>query len=91
MSYIPGSLRTGNPIAIPNYLKGSMVSTRLKEIEERGNTENDLGKEAFTRIALDTTQAVAEETRAMLKTKFIKTIGIVSELLLVYFERGRRH
>ena len=82
-SYIPGSLRTGNPIAIPDYLKGG---TRFQEIEERGNTEHDLRKEAFAGIALDMTQAVVEETRTMLKTKFIKTIGIISELLIVYFE-----
>ena len=54
-SYIPGSLRTGNPIAIPNYLKGS---TRLQEIEERGNIENESRKETFAGIALDMTQAV---------------------------------
>ena len=55
MSYIPGSFRTGNPIAIPNYLKGS---TRLHEIEERGNAKNNSRKEAFAEISLDMTRAV---------------------------------
>ena len=32
ISYIPGSLRTGNPDMIPNYLKGSNI---LQETEER--------------------------------------------------------
>ena len=32
------------------------------------------------------TRAVVEETRTMLKTEFIKTIGLISELLIVYFE-----
>ena len=82
-SYIPGSLRTGNPIAIPNYLKGS---TRLQEIEERGNTKSDLKKEAFARIALDMIRAVVEEMRAMSKTEITKTIEMISELLIVYFE-----
>ena len=82
-SYIPGSLRTGNPIAIPNYLKGS---TRLQEIEERGNIENESRKETFAGIALDMTRAVVEETREILKTEFFKTMGVISELLVVNFE-----
>ena len=44
MSYILGSLRTGSLIAILNYLEGS---TRLQEIEETGNTDNDLRKDFF--------------------------------------------
>jgi hypothetical protein len=60
-------LRTENPIAIPVYLEGS---ARLQEIEERGNTKNNLRKENVAGIALDMTLAVVEETRAMLKTKF---------------------
>ena len=32
------------------------------------------------------TRAVVKETRAMLKTDFVKTIGIISELLIVCFE-----
>ena len=31
-------------------------------------------------------RAVVEATRAMLKIEFIKTTGIISELLVVYFE-----
>ena len=82
-SYIPGSLRVGNPIAVPNYLKGSII---LQEIEERGNIENETRKESFAGIAIDMTRAVVEETREMLKTEFFKTVGIISELLVVNFE-----
>ena len=41
---------------------------------------------AFDGIALAMIRAVVEETRAMSKTELIKTIGIISELLIVYFE-----
>jgi hypothetical protein len=36
-SYIPGSLRIGNPIKVPNYLKGSNM---LQEIVERDHKAN---------------------------------------------------
>ena len=37
-SYIPGSLRRGNPIAVPNYLKGN---DRLEAIVEEGLEQNE--------------------------------------------------
>ena len=60
MSYIPGLLRGGDPIVIPNHLKGS---TRLQEIEEGDNVKNKTRKKSLAGIALDMTCAVVEQRK----------------------------
>jgi hypothetical protein len=82
-SYIPGSLRIGNPIKVPNYLKGSNT---LQEIVERGHEANEARKETFAAIALDMTRAVIEETNVQLQVAFFDAVGELSELLVVAWE-----
>ena len=51
-SHIPGSLRIGNPIKVPNYLKGSNM---LQEIVERGHKVDEAKQGTRAAIALDMT------------------------------------
>ena len=58
-SYVPGSLRKVNPIAVPGYLKDN---ERLKEIAEEGNLQNESDKQVKCDLVRKMTHAVKEET-----------------------------
>ena len=79
-SYIPGSLRSGNPINGPNYIKGSAI---LEEIVERGNNENEAKKEQFASIAVEMTRAVTKETNSLIQEAFLDAVGVLAKLLVV--------
>ena len=81
--YIPGSLRNGNPIAVPKHLKGN---AECEEILERGNVENEARKQAFAGIACDMTQAVIHQTTIMLQKEFWDALTLFADLLIVNYE-----
>ena len=84
-SYIPGSLRSGNPIVVPNYLKGS---TKLQKIVQEGHDLNDSKKEEFAAIARRMTQAVIEETGSRLREDIFNAIHELSQLYVVAWENS---
>jgi len=81
--YIPGSLRNGNPIAVPKHLKGN---AECEEILERGNVENEARKVALAEIACDMTQAVVNQTTIMLQKEFWDALILFADLLIVNYE-----
>ena len=82
-SYIPGSMRTVNPVATPNYLKGNQ---ELEEIVERGRVENEARKERFAGLAMDTTKTVIDQTEHLLQDAFLDAAKHIAELLVIQYE-----
>ena len=65
-SYIPGSLRSKNPISGPNYLKGN---ERIEQIVQEGHDANEQYKLEQAKIVKHMAEAVEKEVRLELHLK----------------------
>ena len=83
-SYIPGSLRRGNPIAVPSYLKGN---ERLEAIVEEGHEQNEEDKKEKAKLVRKMTQAVAEEVKWLCQEEIYDTMQAFSmDLVTCYIK-----
>ena len=83
-SYIPGSLRRGNPIAVPGYLKGN---ERLEAIVQEGHEQNEEDKQEKAKLVRKMTQAVAEEVKCLCQDDILDALQAFSLLLVICYKK----